>query len=137
MALRLWERKGHRRPVRLIERNLPRQILLGHYGAADAVLATTEIDGQMLIPYEALLSGREDIYVALGKGAGASHILKDYTTLVDGADPHDVAYAIIESHRMSSAEKIARVVAAREYIGKNDVQTWARNYYTEFKKTAR
>ena len=128
-------------PIVYREEPLSHDHVLRWLRAADVLVVPSIRDGQNLTIKEALTVADAEapwptVFV-LGKGAGASHELRDLV-LVDGASPASIAGGISRALEMraNSPERAREIIrSAQQYLKTHDVWKWARDQMVELTKT--
>ncbi len=124
-----FARPGGWVPVWYEYRSLSRLELLAYYRAADIALITPLKDGMNLVAKEyCACSIEEDCVLILSEFAGAAEQLAGGALLVNPYDIEAVAEAIRTAHRMSRAERVARMRTMRRAIRRQDVFWWVDSF---------
>ena len=117
------------KPIHYTEQNVPREILMGEYRAADICMITTLRDGMHLGIKEAIAAQDPDdpaVFI-LSQFAGAAEELEGHgVILINPYDPDTIAEALHEAMTMPHWQRKARYDSLIQVLQKNDVAHWAR-----------
>lgn len=117
-------RAGEWQPVHLNDSGLPYQEVLGAQQAADIVLVNARRDGMNLVIKEAIAArGDRPARYVLGRGAGAASQLRD-ALLVNGHDPHSVAFGLAQALEMSDEEAQRRHAKLTKAVRVYSLSRW-------------
>lgn len=120
----------HWTPLRLIERNVPRPVLLGYFSLAHVGLVTPLRDGMNLVAKEFLAAQTEDDpgVLVLSSLAGAAEELGEPAVLVNPYNPDEVAEGLLRALRMPLPERRRRWEQAMGTLRANTADAWRRRF---------
>ncbi|MFU8816742.1 MAG: alpha,alpha-trehalose-phosphate synthase (UDP-forming) [Pseudomonadales bacterium] len=113
-------------PLRLIERDVSREVLLGYFSLAHVGLVTPLRDGMNLVAKEFVASqtGENPGVLVLSSLAGAAEELADCAVVVNPYSPDQVADGIYRALNMPLAERRERWERGMESLTGNTATTW-------------
>ena len=115
----------HRMPVHYIYGEVPRELLVAYYVAADVMCVTPLRDGMNLVAKEYVVSRpQDDGVLVLSEFAGVANEL-DRAVLVNPYDIDGIVTALQTALEMPQAERRERMKAMKDQVRTHDVHAWA------------
>ncbi|MFW6094059.1 MAG: alpha,alpha-trehalose-phosphate synthase (UDP-forming) [Pseudomonadota bacterium] len=117
-------------PLRLIEQQVPRDVLLGYFSLAHVGLVTPLRDGMNLVAKEFLASqtAEDPGVLVLSSLAGAAEELADSAVVVNPYNPNHVADGIYRALKMPLEERRARWERGMQILEGNTADTWRESF---------
>ena len=122
--------------VELISNDLAFRDVVAYYLAADTAMVTPLRDGMNLVAKEfATARAGDPVSLVLSHGAGAADELGAHATLVEAADPVDLAAGLQEALQLPTANRVARSTELGRIIASHDVHAWADDFLVDLQTT--
>ncbi|ADV68411.1 alpha,alpha-trehalose-phosphate synthase (UDP-forming) [Deinococcus maricopensis] len=118
-------------PIQYIYRGVPRDELVAHYRAADAMLVTPLRDGLNLVAKEFAACARDGALI-LSRFAGAADEMPE-AIQVNPYSPENLSDAMRTALQMPLDEKKARLTRLREHLRDSDLHAWTDTFLHELK----
>ncbi len=124
-------------PLRLIEQQVPRDVLLGYFSLADVGLVTPLRDGMNLVAkeYLAAQTAEDPGVLVLSSLAGAAEELGDSAIVVNPYNGHDVADGIYRALVMPLEERRQRWQRGMECLKRNTAVMWQQRFLAVLGRT--
>jgi trehalose 6-phosphate synthase len=113
-------------PIRYINRQFSRQVLMGYFRVASIGLVTPLRDGMNLVAKE-FVAAQDPLdpgVLVLSRLAGAAVELADGALLVNPYDPLGMTEALLRATEMPLAERCERHAAMMQVMRANDIHAW-------------
>lgn len=125
-------------PLRLIERSVPRETVLGYLSLADVGLVTPMRDGMNLVAKEFLAAQTEDDpgALVLSSMAGAVEELADAAIVVNPYNGQDVADGIHQALTMPVKERRERWARGMARLERNTAALWQARFLEDLGRAA-
>jgi trehalose 6-phosphate synthase len=122
--------------VVLIFDDLAFRDVVAYYLAADTAMVTPRRDGMNLVAKEfATARAGDPVSLVLSFGAGAADELGAHATLVDAANPLDLAAGLRDALQLTPADRVARSTALGQIVAAHDVHAWADEFLADLHAT--